>query len=123
MATIHESLRMYPPVVFIPKVALEDTTVPATTTGPNPTRTEIFIPKGSRVGVMTSSLHYNRKFLTCYVLLIECLLTMIVIDLAAYWKDPFTFQPARFIDKEGEEKWNRDACMSYILVHAQWTHS
>lgn len=61
MATIHESLRMYPPVVFIPKVSLEDTTIPATTTGPNPTRTEIFIPKGSRVGVMTSSLHYNRK--------------------------------------------------------------
>lgn len=85
-ATIQESLRMYPPVIFIPKVALEDVAIPASTTGPNPSRTSVVVPKGSRVAVMTSSLHYNPE----------------------YWKDPFDFNPKRFIDTD-EERWNRDA--------------
>lgn len=54
---------MYTPVLFIPKVALEDTTIPAhtATPGQTPEPTEVFVPKGTRVAVLSSALHYNRE--------------------------------------------------------------
>ncbi|KAK4700935.1 hypothetical protein P7C70_g5303, partial [Phenoliferia sp. Uapishka_3] len=62
LATVQEALRMYTPVLFIPKVALEDTTIPAhtATPGEEPVATEVFIPKGSRVAILSPALHYNR---------------------------------------------------------------
>lgn len=59
---------MYTPVVFIPKVTLEDTMIPAHTARKGKEgeevvqeRTEVFVKKGTRVGVLASSLHYNRE--------------------------------------------------------------
>lgn len=65
LGTVQEALRMYTPVLFIPKVALEDTTLPASTVpteeGQSPIETEIFVPKGTRVAVLSSSIHFNRE--------------------------------------------------------------
>ncbi|KAL8279097.1 hypothetical protein RQP46_008555 [Phenoliferia psychrophenolica] len=92
LATIQEVLRMYTPVLFIPKVALEDTMVPAhtATPGETPVPTEVFVPKGTRVAVLSSALHYNPM----------------------YWTEPFAFRPARFVDTP-EERWNRDAWVPF----------
>lgn len=53
---------MFTPVLFIPKIALEDAMIPAHTAvpGEKPIRTEVFVTKGTRVAVMPSSLHFNR---------------------------------------------------------------
>lgn len=52
---------MYTPVLFIPKVALEDTTIPAHTTQGVPVPTEVFVPKGTRVAILSSAIHFNRS--------------------------------------------------------------
>ncbi|ORY74748.1 cytochrome P450 [Leucosporidium creatinivorum] len=94
LATMQEALRLYTPVQLIPKVALEDAVLPAHTTPSSPDEeprpTEIFVPKGTRVGVLSSAIHYN----------------------PAYWREPFEFRPSRFIDNE-EGKWNRDAFVAF----------
>lgn len=53
---------MFPPVLFIPKIALEDAMIPAHTAvpGDESMRTEVFVKKGTRVAIMSSSLHFNR---------------------------------------------------------------
>lgn len=88
---MQETLRLYTPVQLIPKVSLTDTVLPAHTTPASPDEepqsTEIFVPKGVRVGILASAIHYN----------------------PTYWKDPFDFRPSRFIDND-EGRWNRDAC-------------
>lgn len=88
---MQETLRLYTPVQLIPKVSLEDAVLPAQTTPSSPDEApqafEIFVPQGTRVGILASAIHFN----------------------PAYWKDPFDFRPFRFIDND-EGKWNRDAC-------------
>lgn len=64
MAVIQETLRLYPSVIFIPKVATQDAFVPAHTVpadGSGPVRHQVFVPKGTRSGIFVSALHYNRE--------------------------------------------------------------
>lgn len=90
MAVIQEGLRLYPPVVTIPKVAMRDTSIPASTVpsgkGERAGMTSVFVPKGTKTYVLTTALHYSEL----------------------YWDRPFEFRPERFVDTE-EYRWNRDA--------------
>lgn len=59
-----ETLRLYPPVQFIPKVAMQDAMIPAHTMSNDPgaesVAHKVFVPKGARAGILVSALHYNR---------------------------------------------------------------
>ncbi|KAH8119953.1 cytochrome P450 [Phellopilus nigrolimitatus] len=70
MAVFYETLRLFPPVNVIPKVAVEDTTLSfspavrssqecATKDYRGPRRT-VHIPKDARISIHTPGLHYNR---------------------------------------------------------------
>jgi len=84
LAVINETLRMFPPVVGIPKESSEDTTLRAgNLRGENLT---VPVPKGTTLMVSTPGLHYNPR----------------------YWKDPHEFRPSRFL---GE--WDRDAFVPF----------
>lgn len=83
-AVFHETLRLFPPVINIPKKSAEDTTL--TTTNSARERVVIPAPKGSRVTLHTPGLHYNSR----------------------YWKDPYKFRPQRFM-----EDWPRDAFLPF----------
>ncbi|KAF8587183.1 cytochrome P450 [Ramaria rubella] len=73
MAVFYETLRLYPPVASVPKVSLEDTTLPVV----RPDGSVGFIPvaKGTKLSLNTTGLHYNPR----------------------YWPDPETFKPSRFL--------------------------
>ncbi|KAH9855318.1 cytochrome P450 [Lenzites betulinus] len=73
MAVFNETLRLFPPVITIPKQSAEDTSF-TTTNAAGETRT-IPVPKGTYVTVHTPGLHNNPK----------------------YWDDPDAFKPARFL--------------------------
>lgn len=61
LATMQEALRLYSPVQLIPKIALEDTHLPAHTTDGSHTPISLFVPKGARMGLAASGLHFNRN--------------------------------------------------------------
>ncbi|KAF9530340.1 cytochrome P450 [Crepidotus variabilis] len=84
MAVFYETLRMFPPVNFIPKSAAEDTSL--STTNNNGQPTTLPIPKGTNVTILVPALHYNPR----------------------YWKDPHSFKPQRFL-----EDWPRDAFLPF----------
>ncbi|KAJ7595400.1 cytochrome P450 [Mycena floridula] len=84
LAVWNETLRMFPPVVIIPKEAAEDTTL-STTNDDGQTMT-FPVPRGTQLDIHTVGLHYNPR----------------------YWKDPETFEPDRFM-----RPWNRDAFLPY----------
>ncbi|KAF8161203.1 cytochrome P450 [Crassisporium funariophilum] len=84
LAVFYETLRMFPPVSGIPKVAAEDTTL--TATNANGEQTTIPIPKGTGVLIDTPGLHYNPR----------------------YWEDPHAFKPSRFL-----QDWPRDAFLPF----------
>ncbi|KAL0581786.1 hypothetical protein V5O48_000263 [Marasmius crinis-equi] len=85
MAVYYETLRMFPPVTWIPKVCAENTVLTATST--DGTRTEqIPVPHGTNVTVDVVGLHYNPR----------------------YWKDPSEFRPSRFLGS-----WNKDAFIPF----------
>ncbi|KAI0739086.1 cytochrome P450 [Daedaleopsis nitida] len=73
MAVFNETLRLFPPVITIPKQSAEDTTF--TTTNAAGEKRTIPVPKGTYITVHTPGLHNNPK----------------------YWEDPDKFDPARFL--------------------------
>ncbi|KAH9941606.1 cytochrome P450 [Epithele typhae] len=73
MAVFNETLRLFPPVITIPKESEEDTTF--TTTNALGEKRTIPVPKGTFVTIHTPGLHNNPK----------------------YWDDPDAFRPARFL--------------------------
>jgi len=81
---LNETLRMFPPVDNILKEAAEDCTL--TTTNNAGETVTVAIPKGSGISLRIAGLHYNPK----------------------YWKDPLTFNPARF---SGD--WPREAFLPF----------
>ncbi|KAG8933170.1 hypothetical protein FRC00_013514, partial [Tulasnella sp. 408] len=96
LAYFYESLRLFPPVVNIPKHAAEDTTIPVSPAVANDGVSQLdplakpkslFVPKGTAVLISPSGLHYNPR----------------------YWKDPNEFKPERFL----EQDWPRDAFMPF----------
>ncbi|GJJ15066.1 hypothetical protein Clacol_009341 [Clathrus columnatus] len=84
MAVINESLRLFPPVITLPKVAAEDTAIPIAL--PDGRLEPVFIPKGMEIYLNTSGLHYNPR----------------------YWDDPNTFNPSRF-----RKDYNKDAFIPF----------
>ncbi|KAI0811261.1 cytochrome P450 [Irpex lacteus] len=84
MAVFYETLRLFPPVVSIPKYAAEDTSLPTK----NRAGETIFVPvpAGTPISLHTPGLHYNPR----------------------YWEDPHAFKPDRFL---GE--WPRDAFLPF----------
>jgi cytochrome P450 len=84
MAVFYETLRMFPPVTGIPKIAAEDTTLVAT--NEHGEQITVPIPKGTDITISTPGLHYNPR----------------------YWEDPHSFKPARFL-----KDWPRDAFLPF----------
>ncbi|KAF5321118.1 hypothetical protein D9619_001344 [Psilocybe cf. subviscida] len=84
-AVFYETLRMFPPVVGIPKVAAEDTSI--TTQNVKGESVTIPVPKGTDITLDTPALHYSPR----------------------YWKDPHQFNPSRFLDSD----WPRDAFLPF----------
>ncbi|KAG8914825.1 hypothetical protein FRC00_010581 [Tulasnella sp. 408] len=95
LGAFYESLRLYSPVMNIPKVNAEDTTIlvmPAvkedgTQMDPSAKPKSMFVPKGTSIYLYTSGVHYNPR----------------------YWKDPHAFKPARFLDPQ----WPREAFIPF----------
>jgi len=83
-AVFNETLRMFPPVTGIPKIAAEDTNIIAS----NIRGEKKLIPvlKGTNIVIDTSGIHYNPR----------------------YWDDPHTFNPSRFL-----KDWPRDAFLPF----------
>jgi cytochrome P450 len=84
-AVFYETLRMFPPVIGIPKVAAEDTSL--RTQNAKGESITIPVPKGTDITIVTAALHYNPR----------------------YWKDPHQFNPSRFLDND----WPRDAFLPF----------
>ncbi|KIO18583.1 hypothetical protein M407DRAFT_31774 [Tulasnella calospora MUT 4182] len=95
LGAFYESLRLYSPVMNIPKLSGHDTTIPVmpavkddgTQMDPSAKPKSLFIPKGTPIYLYTSAVHYNPR----------------------YWKDPYAFRPARFLDPE----WPREAFIPF----------
>ena len=81
---MNETLRLFPPVVFIPKVNVDDVTF--TTTNAAGEKGTIPIPRGSYITICTPALHHNPR----------------------YWEEPDKFKPARFLGS-----YNRDAFLPF----------
>ncbi|KAF9530338.1 cytochrome P450 [Crepidotus variabilis] len=84
MAVLYETLRMFPAVIYIPKVAAEDTVLRSTTENGDPI--SLSVPKGTSIALLTPALHYNPR----------------------YWEDPHNFKPERFL-----KDWPRDAFLPF----------
>ncbi|KAF9528987.1 cytochrome P450 [Crepidotus variabilis] len=84
LAVMYETLRMFPPVGLVPKIAAEDTTL--TTLNSMDERVTVPIPKGCNITLQVPALHYNPR----------------------YWKNPHSFNPGRFL-----ENWPRDAFLPF----------
>jgi hypothetical protein len=93
---------MHPPVNGVPKYSAEDTTLTISNEA-GETRT-VPVPAGTGLLINVPALHYNRK-LPCF----DCSAYQISHRLARYWKDPYTFNPARFLDPD----WPRDAFLPF----------
>ncbi|KAH9938044.1 cytochrome P450 [Fomitopsis serialis] len=84
LAVLQETMRMFPPVINIPKHAEEDTTLPTQNMAGE--KLTVPCPKGTAIMIHTPGLHYNSR----------------------YWKDPHTFNPSRFLGD-----WPRDAFLPF----------
>jgi cytochrome P450 len=84
LAVFHETLRLFPPVTLIPKVAAEDTTL--TVSNAVGGRTTFPVALGTEIELNVAGLHYNPR----------------------YWKDPRKFMPERFLGD-----WPKDAFIPF----------
>ncbi|RDX47256.1 614/534 cytochrome P450 [Lentinus brumalis] len=84
MAVCHEILRLFPPVIGLPKVAAEDTSF--TFSNASGQKTTVPVPKDSHIVICTPALHYNPR----------------------YWDDPTSFKPSRFLGN-----WPREAFFAF----------
>ncbi|KDQ10985.1 hypothetical protein BOTBODRAFT_177679 [Botryobasidium botryosum FD-172 SS1] len=97
LAIFYETLRIFPPILNIPKKVTVDSTlvVHKATTGPQDAkdsafdggRKTVFMPKGTYIYISPIALHYNPR----------------------YWEDPFEFKPDRFMNNS----WNKDAFLPF----------
>lgn len=88
-ATLNETLRLFPPIMTIPKRATVDTYLTIHT----PTPTQVFIPAGTNVRLDARALHIS----------------------PFHWgEDAGNFSPERFLDREGY-KWDRDAFVPFAV--------
>ncbi|TBU26975.1 cytochrome P450 [Dichomitus squalens] len=85
LAVMNETLRWFPPVVFIPKFNVEDTTFTLTSPTTGEKRT-VPVPAGTYCSICTPALHHNPR----------------------YWDAPEAFRPARFLGS-----YNRDAFLPF----------
>jgi hypothetical protein len=86
----------------MPKYSTEDTTLPAVR--PDGSIGSVPVPKGTKLIFSSVGLHYNREFYHIYTL--EDL--FISMAVARYWKDPYAFNPSRFLGD-----WNKDAFVPF----------
>ncbi|KAH9953726.1 614/534 cytochrome P450 [Lactifluus volemus] len=84
LAVLYETLRLFPSVPDIPKIAAEDTTLMASNR--DGTKTSIPVPAGTTVSLHVPGIHYNPR----------------------YWKDPHMFKPERFLGD-----WPKDAFLPF----------
>lgn len=92
-ATVNETLRLFPPILTIPKRCASDAVLTVHSLSPEgeATPTQIFVPAGANVRLDVFSLHHSPM----------------------YWgEDTTSFDPSRFVDTEGR-KWNRDAFVPF----------
>jgi len=85
-SVFYETLRLFPPVHDIPKMAAEDTTL--TVSNANGGKTTFPIPSGTYIELHVAGLHHNPR----------------------YWKDPHKFMPERFLGD-----WPKDAFIPFSL--------
>ncbi|KAI0940039.1 hypothetical protein AcV5_001254 [Taiwanofungus camphoratus] len=84
MAVFLETLRLFPPVIVIPKEAVEDTTLVTRNQADEPV--SVPVPQGTILLIHTPGLHYNPR----------------------YWEEPYAFKPERFLGD-----WPRDAFLPF----------
>jgi cytochrome P450 len=84
LAVFYESLRMFPPVPLIPKIAEEDTTL--TVGNVDGGMTTFPVPSGTQIDIHVAGLHYNPR----------------------YWEQPHKFMPERFLGD-----WPKDAFLPF----------
>jgi len=91
LAVMLETLRLFPPIIRMPKKAANDTTLSIHVSSGEfeGQRKSVFIPKGSYVFLNAIGMHYNPR----------------------YWKDPYEFNPERFMSAD----WNKDAFLPFSL--------
>ncbi|KAL5495019.1 hypothetical protein ACEPAI_481 [Sanghuangporus weigelae] len=96
MVVFYETLRLFPPVNVIPKVALDETTLSFESAidsikhrdyHTTATRKTVRIPKNARVIIHTTGLHYNPR----------------------YWDEPHEFRPSRFL-----HDWPKEAFLPFF---------
>lgn len=86
MAVFYETMRLFPPVIGIPKFSAEDTILEAGNI--NGEKKTVVVPKGARVVISAPGVHYNPR----------------------YWEDPHEFKPSRFL-----KDWPRDAFVPFSV--------
>jgi cytochrome P450 len=84
LAVLYETLRLFPTVTYIPKVAAQDTTL--TVRNVDGGETTFPVPSGTEINIHVPGLHYNPR----------------------YWKEPHKFIPDRFLGD-----WPKDAFIPF----------
>ncbi|KAF8474407.1 cytochrome P450 [Russula ochroleuca] len=84
LAVFYETLRLFPPVTNVPKVATQDTIL--TVNNIDGGKTTFPVPSGMGIDIHVAAVHYNPR----------------------YWKEPHRFMPERFL-----EDWPRDAFLPF----------
>lgn len=92
-------------MTVVPKKAAEDTTLRISSNDSKETR-ELAIPKGSKVFVHTTAVHYDRKPIDA----LGCM-SMTHSGSAQYYPEPEKFNPDRFMGSN----WNRDAFLGFSI--------
>ncbi|TFY50345.1 hypothetical protein EVG20_g11573 [Dentipellis fragilis] len=84
MAVFYETMQMFPPLVSIPKISVEDTSLVVSNAMDE--KTTIPIPCGTDIVIHMPGLHYNPR----------------------YWENPHEFKPERFL-----RDWPRDVFLPF----------